>query len=511
MSQHDLYAGASTTRTMIGLGLPMEAQAARAARAAEASAEWVVKPFNWAVGLGAPVVREFTREALGVAKLRHPHIVQVVDAGGAPDGTPFVVLERLSGATLEERAGGTLIPLAELLPILRGVASGLTAAHAAGVAHRELRADNVFMADTAGYAHGFPKVLDFGVAELTAGACALGHEVAALASEAVPPEQRPDLTRGDAQSDQFALAALAYRFLAVAEITTAVELVLSRAMSWHPARRFDSIAAFVEALDAATRVRPEAPRAKDGAGERPAPPAVDAGSLTQHFFAEGDRLERATQEAASASGSRASATASADAAEDALSLPDRVPRSRASVIAALSLALVSLVVVGWTAVSLSDVPRWADQSAAEALKSPTAVSAPVSAGPSAAPARTASAALRALQRPKVPARPGRAPTEPPPAVAPAVKVPGASTSAVAAPAVPLPAPAVPRPSAPAAAPTPSVPVAEPGAVAEVPAVPGADPGAVAAAPPLTIDRGVTEPAEPTHGAPTEETHPAEQF
>src|SRR5450432_2124103 len=273
MSQHGLYGSASTTRTMIGLGLPREARAARAARAPEASAEWVVKPFNWAVGLGAPSVREFTREALGVAKLRHPHIVQVVDAGGAPDGTPFVVMERLSGATLEERAGGTLIPLAELLPILRGVASGLTAAHAAGVAHRELRADNVFMADTAGYAYGFPKVLDFGVAELTAGACARGHEVAALTSDAVPPEQRLDLTRGDAQSDQFALAALAYRFLAIAEITTAVELVLSRAMSWHPARRFDSIAAFVEALDAATRIRSEAPRAKEGAEECTAPPA----------------------------------------------------------------------------------------------------------------------------------------------------------------------------------------------------------------------------------------------
>src|SRR5450432_276857 len=106
MSQHGLYGSASTTRTMIGLGLPREA---RAARAPEASGEWVVKPFNWAVGLGAPSVREFTREALGVAKLRHPHIVQVVDAGGAPDGTPFVVMERLSGATLEERAGGTLI------------------------------------------------------------------------------------------------------------------------------------------------------------------------------------------------------------------------------------------------------------------------------------------------------------------------------------------------------------------------------------------------------------------
>ena len=272
MSQHGMYGGASSTPTMIGLGLPREARAAGAARAPEPSADWFVERFNWGVGLGAPVVREFTRQALGVAKLRHPHIVQVVDAGSGPDGTPFLVMERLSGATLEERAGGTLIPLAELLPILRGVGAGLAAAHAVGAAHRELRADNVFMADAAGYAYGFPKLLNFGVVELTAGASALGHEVAALSSDAVPPEQRLDLTRGDAQSDQFALAALAYRFLAVAEITTTVELVLSRAMSWHPARRFDSLAAFLEALDAAARAQPETPRVKDVAEERPAPP-----------------------------------------------------------------------------------------------------------------------------------------------------------------------------------------------------------------------------------------------
>src|SRR6478609_10076094 len=116
MSQHDLYGSESSTRTMMGLGLPGEARAAGIAPPPLGSAEWFVKPFNWGVGLGAPVVREFTRQALGVARLRHPHIVRVVDAGCAPDGTPFVVMERLSGATLEERAGGTLIPLVQLLP-----------------------------------------------------------------------------------------------------------------------------------------------------------------------------------------------------------------------------------------------------------------------------------------------------------------------------------------------------------------------------------------------------------
>lgn len=496
MSQHHLYGNESSTRTMIGLGLSGEARVAGAAGPPVGSAEWFVKPFNWGLGLGAPVVREFTRQALGVARLRHPHIVQVVDAGSAPDGTPFVIMERLSGATLEERAGGTLIPLAELLPILRGVAAGLAAAQAVGMAHRELRADNIFMADAAGYAYGFPKLLDFGVVELTAGATELGREVAALTPDAVPPEQRQNLTKGDAQSDQYAVAALAYRFLAVAEITTAVELVLSRAMSWHPARRFDSIVVFLEALDNAARAQPEAPRAKEVADERPSPPAVEPGSLTQQFFVEGDRLEQAAEEV-----SRAGATIPA---EDTLSLPERVPRSRAPMIATLSLALVSSVVIGWTAVTLSEVPHSADQSV-EAAQVPPAVVAPVSAVPGGTAARTASAALRASQRPRATARLTRPLTAPPPMVAPALSFQAAPTPAATAAAIPPPGPAV---STPAPAPAAPPPAADPSAAAAVPTVPEGEVGAAAAAPP-PVEQGGTQPPEATNGATIEERPPAE--
>jgi serine/threonine-protein kinase len=490
---------------MIGLGLPGEARAAGTARAPEASAEWFVKLFDWGVGLGAPVVREFTRQALGVAKLRHPHIVQVVDAGCAPDGTPFVVIERLSGATLEERAGGTLIPVAELLPILRGVAAGLAAAHAVGSAHRELRADNVFMADAAGYAYGFPKLLNFGVVELTAGASALGREVAALTSDAVSPEQRLDLTRGDEQSDQFALAALAYRFLAVAEITTAVELVLNRAMSWHPARRFESMAAFVEALDAAAWAQPETPRAQKVAEESPAPRGVEPGSLTQQFFAEGERLELATEEVASAGGSLTGATLTAGAAtgRDTLNLLERVPRRRAPMIAALSLAMVSSVILGWSAVT--DVPRSADRPASETDQASPAVAAPVVTAPAEARVRTASAALRALHPLKTAARPKRPPTAPPAMVAPAVPSPGAPLPEATAAAAPPPAPVVGTAAAtPHAPPAP----ANPSAVAAVPTVPEAESGSAAAAPP-PIDQGVTQPPEPASVTPMEESPPAE--
>ena len=62
----------------------------------------VVKLFTWAAGLPAQVVQDFTREAMTVADLRHPHVAQVLDAGTFGDGTPFVVMERLAGMTLDE-------------------------------------------------------------------------------------------------------------------------------------------------------------------------------------------------------------------------------------------------------------------------------------------------------------------------------------------------------------------------------------------------------------------------
>src|SRR5438477_5956489 len=99
----------------------------------------VVKLFTWAVGLPAQVVQDFTREAMRVAELRHPHIAQVLDAGTFGDGTPFVLTERLSGMTLDEAMSSRSLPIADVLTILRGVGAALSAAHAAGVAHGQLR------------------------------------------------------------------------------------------------------------------------------------------------------------------------------------------------------------------------------------------------------------------------------------------------------------------------------------------------------------------------------------
>lgn len=110
-------------------------------------------------------VERFRREAVAVAKLRHPNIVTVYDFGVAPESGTYLVMEHLEGRSLraELRQHGAL-PVATVLAIASQVGAALDAAHRAGVIHRDVKPDNVYLAETP---HGtVAKILDFGVAKL---------------------------------------------------------------------------------------------------------------------------------------------------------------------------------------------------------------------------------------------------------------------------------------------------------------------------------------------------------
>ena len=358
----------------------------------------VVKLFTWAAGLPAQVVQDFTREAMRVADLHHPHVVQVLDAGTLGDGTPFAVMERLAGMTLDEAARGRSLPMAEVLPILRGVGSALCAAHAAGVPHGQLRADNVFIADLAPNGSGCPKLLDFGVARLVTGRHAIGRGALELGR------------RAGERADQLALATLAWRLLG-AMSAPAIQRVLVRAMSPDPSQRFGSVTALVEALEEASANAATAGLSANARADRTlvgptipvspsrrapavvAPPsrlaaarpptvaptpalASPPSSLTQQFFAEGEQLEM-EHAAGQKSGAGAVAERDQERALDTTAAP-RVPRSRAQMIAAALLALGSVALIGWTVVSLASRPvggpHAADASPATVVTRPVAVS-----------------------------------------------------------------------------------------------------------------------------------------
>src|SRR5512147_1961228 len=153
---------------------------------------------------GNPGLREerLLREAEAAARLTHPNIVTLYDAGRCPQG-PYLVLELLRGRTLAERLEEGSLPAREALRIAVEVARGVAHAHAHGVIHRDLKPANVFLCQD-----GQVKVLDFGMAHAFGRRRADGGTPAYMA-----PEQRAGAPE-DERTDVFALGVMLHRMLA---------------------------------------------------------------------------------------------------------------------------------------------------------------------------------------------------------------------------------------------------------------------------------------------------------
>jgi serine/threonine protein kinase len=103
--------------------------------------------------------RRFEIEARAAAALNHPHIVAVHDSGDH-DGTPYIVMERLSGRTLADVIARGPLPQEQVRTILDDVLSALAVAHAAGILHRDIKPANILFTGL-----GDTKVGDFGIAK----------------------------------------------------------------------------------------------------------------------------------------------------------------------------------------------------------------------------------------------------------------------------------------------------------------------------------------------------------
>ena len=116
---------------------------------------------------GTRAVQRFLREARASCAVRHPNVVEVHDVLELDDGAPVMVMDLLTGETLAQRLARTgNLPLVDAARILGQVASAVGCAHALGIVHRDLKPENVFLAET--HAGEEVKVLDFGIAKLTA-------------------------------------------------------------------------------------------------------------------------------------------------------------------------------------------------------------------------------------------------------------------------------------------------------------------------------------------------------
>ena len=154
----------------------------------------------------------FVREGRAVARVRHPHVVEVFDVG-SHEGVPYLVMELLEGVDLAEYLKcNAPLPIGEAVDLMLPVLSAVSAAHEAGIVHRDLKPANVFLVQRR---HGrpHPKVVDFGIStfmekdgdlDLTQTQTMLGT-VKYMSSE-----QTRGAKYADARSDQYSLGVMLY-------------------------------------------------------------------------------------------------------------------------------------------------------------------------------------------------------------------------------------------------------------------------------------------------------------
>jgi len=157
-------------------------------------------------------IARFEQEARAAGALSHPNVCAVHDVG-THEGSPFVVMELLEGQTLRDVLAKRPIPLRRALDLAAQIAGALAAAHAKGIAHRDVKPENVFVT-----ADGRAKVLDFGLAKLLhrepAGSDLTMSSPGAISgtSAYMSPEQAAGGTV-DARADVFALGIVLFEML----------------------------------------------------------------------------------------------------------------------------------------------------------------------------------------------------------------------------------------------------------------------------------------------------------
>src|SRR6267143_6890049 len=105
-------------------------------------------------------LRRFQREARAASALNHPNILTIHEVGEL-EGVHFIATDFIDGHTIRESIASDELSLADVLDIVAQVASALSAAHAAGIVHRDVKPENIMRRGD-----GIVKVLDFGIAKL---------------------------------------------------------------------------------------------------------------------------------------------------------------------------------------------------------------------------------------------------------------------------------------------------------------------------------------------------------
>jgi tRNA A-37 threonylcarbamoyl transferase component Bud32 len=158
-------------------------------------------------------VERFVQEARTVHQIAHPNIVDTFGFGTLPDGRCYFLMEWLNGESLADRLRKGSLGVFEALDILIQTAEALKAAHEAGVVHRDLKPDNVFVDESR--TPPSVKLLDFGIAKLAAADVTLPRTRSGTAM-GTPGYMSPEQARGrnvDGKTDVYALGCMTFEMV----------------------------------------------------------------------------------------------------------------------------------------------------------------------------------------------------------------------------------------------------------------------------------------------------------
>ncbi len=197
----------------------------------------------------------FVSEARAMAKLSHPHLVQLFDFG-ENDGVWYMVQEWVNGKTLYDHQKAGILEIDDGVRLVREVLSGLQHAHVNGVVHRDIKPANILIDQD-----GAVKLTDFGLAQ-SVGAEAVEQEDTFGTPEYAAPELFETGATIDHRADIFAVGVLLYELLTgqrpattyrppskvVEDLGTGFDAMISKAMQADPDNRYDSCAEFDQDL-----------------------------------------------------------------------------------------------------------------------------------------------------------------------------------------------------------------------------------------------------------------------
>jgi serine/threonine-protein kinase len=225
----------------------------------------------------------FLREAQAAVAIQSEHVTRVLDVGTLEDGSPYMVMEYLSGTDFWSllKARGPL-PFGEVVELVLQACEAVAEAHALGIVHRDLKPTNLFLTRRSD-GSALVKVLDFGLSKVLAPEVGEGIEESMTRTNIVvgsphymSPEQIRSLKHVDARTDIWALGVILYHLVSgrrpfggdslpavcmsiavdlppplpsiVPDVPPAFDRVVSRCLEKNPAHRVQSVAELAQAL-----------------------------------------------------------------------------------------------------------------------------------------------------------------------------------------------------------------------------------------------------------------------